>query len=63
MGYLKYISYLYLVFAVAFLVDGILKVIDGGTYIISFAFAGVALFMFFFRRKYSKKFSDRANGK
>lgn len=63
MGYLKYVSYFYLVFALLFIIDGVLKVTEGGTYIISFLFAGVALFMFFFRRKYSKKFSDRANNK
>lgn len=63
MGYLKYVSYLYLVFALAFLIDGIMKVNEGSNGIISFVFAGLATFMFFFRRKYSKKFSDRANGK
>jgi positive regulator of sigma E activity len=63
MAFLKYISYLYIVFAVAFLIDGIMKVNEGGNGIISFVFAGLAAFMFFFRRKYSKKFSDRANGK
>lgn len=63
MGYLKYVSYLFLVFAVLFIVDGFMRINEGRDGIISFLFAGVAIFLFFFRRKYYKKFNDRANGK
>lgn len=54
--YWKYTPYLFLVFAALFLYDGITNVIDGKDAVISFIFTGVAIFMFFFRRNYYKKF-------
>ncbi|MEN2399777.1 hypothetical protein GKZ90_0008305 [Flavobacterium sp. MC2016-06] len=59
MNYLKYTKYVYLLIAVAFIYDGITKLNEpGGTPWISFSLAGVSVFMFFFRNKYSKKFDD-----
>ena len=59
MNYLKYTQYVYLVFALFFIYDGISKLTsnDGNPWL-SFMIAGVAVFMFFFRRKFAKKFED-----
>ena len=59
MNYLKYTQYVYLLIAVAFIYDGITKLNDSNeTPWLSFLIAGVSVFMFFFRRKFSKKFDD-----
>jgi len=59
MGYLKYTQYIYLAFAIYFIFDGITKLNEGGdTFWLSFAIAVMAIFMFFFRRKFAKKFDD-----
>jgi hypothetical protein len=59
MNYLKYTQYVYLLIAVAFIYDGITKLnqSDENPWL-SFLIAGVSIFMFFFRRKFSKKFDD-----
>jgi positive regulator of sigma E activity len=54
--YFKIIPYLFLIFAALFLADAIGRLRNGEDAIISFAFVGVAIFMFFFRRRYYKKF-------
>lgn len=54
--YFKFVPYLFLVFAALFLYDGIMKAIEGRDAVISFLFTGVAIFMFFFRKRYYKKF-------
>ncbi|MFV8345988.1 hypothetical protein [Flavobacterium sp. ZB4P13] len=61
MNYLKYTQYVYLVFGAYFIYDGVTKLNDsaGGTPWLSFMIAGLAIFMFFFRRKFAKKFDDR----
>lgn len=59
MGYLKIVSYLYLAVAAFFIYDGIMRVQNNETYLISFLFAGLAVFMFFFRMKFAKKFQDK----
>lgn len=59
MGILKYTQYLYLLIAAAFIYDGITKLNETqGTPWLSFLIAGVSVFMFFFRRKYNKRFDD-----
>lgn len=59
MGILKYTQYLYLLIAAAFIVDGVTKLNSPGENPwLSFIIAGVSVFMFFFRRKYAKKFDD-----
>ncbi|RZJ76084.1 MAG: hypothetical protein EOO45_03535 [Flavobacterium sp.] len=58
--YFKIVPYLFLLFAALFLIDAIVRLNEGENAIISFAFTGVAIFMFFFRRKYYKRF-DKSN--
>lgn len=59
MKYLQFTQYIYLVFAAVFIYDGITKLNDNEKPWLSFMIAGVSVFMFFFRRKFSKKFQDR----
>jgi hypothetical protein len=60
MGYMKYTQYVYLVFALYFIYDGITKLGAGNdTPWLSFIVAGMAIFMFFFRRRFLKKMEDR----
>lgn len=59
MNFLKYTSYLYLAFGIYFIYDGYTKIGTAETPILSFIIAGLAIFMFFFRRKFAKKFEDR----
>jgi uncharacterized membrane protein YuzA (DUF378 family) len=64
MKYYKIFQYAYLVFAVLFIYDSLSKWGDGtnGAYI-SLGLAALAVFMFFFRKRFSKKFEDRNNSK
>ena len=60
MNYLKYTQYVYILFAVFFIYDGIMKLNEGNdNSTLSFIIAGLAIFMFFFRRKFARKFDDR----
>ncbi|WP_264536023.1 hypothetical protein [Flavobacterium sp. N1736] len=60
MNYLKYTQYVYILFAVFFIYDGITKLNEGNdNSTLSFIIAGLAIFMFFFRRKFARKFDDR----
>ncbi|BFM43319.1 hypothetical protein CFS9_19600 [Flavobacterium sp. CFS9] len=60
MGYIKYTQYVYIIFAIYFIYDGFTKINDGNdTAALSFLIAGMAVFMFFFRRRFVKKFGDR----
>ncbi|CAM3931618.1 MULTISPECIES: hypothetical protein [Flavobacterium] len=61
MNYLKFTQYVYLLFAAFFLYDGVTKLMNPalGSPWLSFIITAVAIFMFFFRRKFSKKFDDR----
>lgn len=60
MNYLKYTQYVYLVFAIYFIYDGVIKW-DQGEHRpwLSFLIAGMAIFMFFFRRYFVNKNYDR----
>ena len=62
MGYFKYVPYLYLVIAGFFVYSGIMGIVENQTAnaVISFGFSAVAVFMFFFRRRFQNKFQDRA---
>jgi hypothetical protein len=63
MNYLKFTQYAYLIIAALFIFDGISKINAGNdTPWLSFLIAGMGVFMFFFRRKFAKKF-DRDNKK
>ena len=60
MKYLRFTSYLFLIVAVLLVVDGILELEKpDGRATLSFIFAGVCVFMFFFRRNMAKKFEQR----
>ena len=60
MKLLQFFQYIYLFFAVIFVYDGFANLgEDGNRAIISFVFAALALFMFFFRKKFRKKFDNR----
>lgn len=60
MSFLKYTPYLYLLFAVFFIYDAIVKWNDvDATPVLSLLIAGLAVFMFFFRRRFAKKMQDR----
>lgn len=60
MQYLKYTPYLYLILGAAFIFDGITKWNDTtATPKISLFIGGLAIFMFFFRRRFAKKLEDR----
>ena len=57
-------QYAYIVFAVLFIYDGISKWGDGtnGAYI-SLGLAALAIFIYFFRKKFSRKFENRGSSK
>ncbi|MWB95793.1 hypothetical protein GON26_15600 [Flavobacterium sp. GA093] len=60
MGYMKYTQYVYLVFAAFFIYDGVTKLTQGSNEAwLSLIIAGMAIFMFFFRRRFLKKMEER----
>ena len=60
MKYLKYTQYLYLIVAIVMIGNGFLE-LNSGTdkAYLSFFLAAMAVGMFFFRRKFAKKFEDQ----
>ena len=64
MNYLKYTQYVYLIAAVFFTFKSI-SVWNEGTdeHFLFLAIALLSVFMFFFRRKFAKKFESRNNSK
>lgn len=58
MKFLQYIHYMYLILAVLFIYDGIVKVQNNENPIMIFLFAAAAVFMFFFRWHFSKKIKN-----
>ncbi|SFZ93051.1 hypothetical protein SAMN05428642_1021152 [Flaviramulus basaltis] len=62
MKYSKIFQYAYLVFAILFAYDAITKYLNMGEISYpSILLAALAVFMFFFRKKFSKKFENRDN--
>nr|WP_321232005.1 hypothetical protein [uncultured Psychroserpens sp.] len=60
MKLLQFFQYIYLFFAVLFIYDAVSNIgVDSSRVIISFVFAALAIFMFFFRKKFRKKFENR----
>lgn len=61
MKYSKIFQYAYLVFAVLFIYDGITKwnLEDTNAAYISLGLGALAIFMYFFRSKFAKKFDNR----
>lgn len=64
MKYYKIFQYAYLVFAVLFILDGVSKwnTDTKGAYI-SLGLGALAIFMFFFKRKFANKHSNNNNSK
>lgn len=59
---LKIFQYAYIIFAVLFAWDAITNwSVDRSRSYISMLFAALAVFMFFFRKRFRKKFEDRRN--
>ena len=60
MNYMKYTQYAYLIAGIILLVDGGIKLnaSDSNAYLI-LAMGVVAIGLFFFRRKFAKKFEDK----
>lgn len=62
MMFSKIFQYAYMVFAALFLYDGIIKWNhDKSASYISLGLAALAIFMFFFRRKFNKKLQNKDN--
>lgn len=59
MNYLKFTQYVYLVAAAFFIYDGVKKLNAGEEPWLSFIIGALSIFMFFFRRKYAKRFEKR----
>lgn len=60
MKYLKFTPYIYLIFAAYFIYDGITKSIaNDPNQWMSYLISGLAVFMFFFRMRFAKKFEDQ----
>ncbi|WP_412986479.1 hypothetical protein [Pontimicrobium sp. IMCC45349] len=60
MKLIKILQYAYVFFAVLFIYDAISNWnVDRNRSYVSLVFAALAVFMFFFRKKYSKRFHDR----
>jgi len=59
MNFIKYTQYVYLVFGIYFIYDGVMKLNADENPWMSFLIAALAIFMFFFRRRFAKKFEDQ----
>lgn len=59
MKFFKFFQYAYLVFAALFLFDAVSRWSEGGSRrYISLLFAALAVFMFFFKRNFNKRFDN-----
>ncbi len=60
MGYLKYTQYVYIIIALFFAYDAVVKMNEGDeSYPFYFVIAGMSAFMFFFRRRFINKHNNR----
>ena len=59
MTYLKFIQYIYLIFAVFFLNDAFDKFNKNEDYLLSIIIAAVSVGMFFFRRHFHNKYQKK----
>ncbi|PKQ43871.1 hypothetical protein [Confluentibacter citreus] len=62
MQFTKFFQYAYLVFAGLFLYDAIINWGHNKSYV-SLALAGLAVFIFFFRRRFNKKYDNKNDSK
>ncbi|MES2411180.1 MAG: hypothetical protein V4535_07015 [Bacteroidota bacterium] len=58
MNYLKFTQYAYLLAGILFAIDAFVKWQAKENFTISAIFAAVCIFLFFFRRRFAKKFED-----
>ena len=59
MNILKLFQFAYIFFAILFFYDGVTKISEDLTRaLISFFFSALAIFMYFFRKRFSKKFKN-----
>lgn len=64
MKYYKYFYWAYLILGLLFIYDGYEKLTgEEGSPYVSFTIAGLAIFMFFFRRNFIKKMEERMKNK
>lgn len=64
MNYLKFTQYIYLLAGIFFIYAGFKRYADGEEgFWIWFVIAALAIFMFFFRRKFARKFEDNRRDK
>lgn len=61
MNYLNITKYIYLVVGLIMIYDAISKWNQGEDYVLSAVLAVLAIFMYFFRRNFGKRFEDRKN--
>ena len=61
MNYLNITKYIYLVVGLFMIYDAISKWNKGEDYVLSVVLAALAIFMYFFRRNFGKRFEDRKN--
>ena len=62
MNYLKFTQFAYLIAGIIFAIDAFRKFQENDqNYVISVVFAVIGIFMFFFRRKFAKKYSQQNN--
>ncbi|WP_396155465.1 hypothetical protein [Flavobacterium sp.] len=59
MNYLKFTQYAYLLAGILFTINAFVEWSSHQSYTISGMFAAVCLFLFFFRRRFAKKFEER----
>lgn len=60
MKFLKFLQYVYLIFFALFLYDALSNwSVDRGRAYMSLFFAALALFIFFFRKRFRKRFEER----
>jgi hypothetical protein len=59
MNYLRFTQYAYLLAGILFTIDAFVKWNSQQDFKISGIFAAVCLFLFFFRRRFAKKFEER----
>ncbi|WP_313807413.1 hypothetical protein [Flavobacterium sp.] len=59
MKVLQYAHYLYLIIFVMFVYDAFERYQNNESYVLSLLFAALAVFMFFFRRKFSNRMGNK----
>lgn len=61
MNYLNITKYIYLVVGLIMIYDAVSKWNQGKDYVLSAVLAALAIFMYFFRRNFGRRFEERKN--